>query len=65
MFLEIHMKKTDIYSKSHLRFSNLLFVSPQMTLTADELFGHKICDTYDIETILCRFGPWEVPHAAK
>ena len=42
-----------------------LFVSPQMTLTTDELFCHKICATYDIETILGRFGPWEVPHAAK
>ena len=41
------------------------YVSPQMTLTADELFVHKICVTYDIETILGRFGPWEVPHAAK
>ncbi len=36
--------------------SSALFVSPQMTLTADELFVHNICVTYDIETILGRFG---------
>ncbi len=29
-----------------------LIVSPQMTLTADELIFHKICVPYDIETIL-------------
>ncbi len=46
-----------------LKKRNLLFVSQQMTLTADELILHKICATYDIETILGRFGPWEVPHA--
>ncbi len=27
-----------------------------MTLTADELILHKICATFDIETILGRFG---------
>ncbi len=42
-----------------------IYVSLQMTLTADELICHKICVTYDIETILGRFGPWEVPHAGK
>ncbi len=40
-----------------------LYVSPQMTVKADELILHKICATYDIETILGRFGPLEVPHA--
>ncbi len=43
----------------------IAIVSTQMTLTADELFVHKICVTYDIEMILGRFGPWEVPHAAE
>ena len=42
-----------------------IYVSSQMTLTADELICHKICATYDIETILGRFGPLEVPHAGK
>ena len=51
--------------KEYVSLSIGLYVSPQMTLTADELFVHKICVTYDIETILGRFGPWEVPHAAK
>ncbi len=37
-------------------------VSSQITLTADELICHRICATYDIEMILGRFGPWEVPH---
>ncbi len=34
-----------------------------MTLTADELILHKICATYDTETILGRIGPLEVLHA--
>ncbi len=38
-----------IYSYS---WSCHIIVSSQMTLTADELFVHKICVTYDIETIL-------------
>ncbi len=38
------------------------FVSPQITLTADELFVHKICVTYDIETILGRFGTSRGPN---
>ncbi len=33
--------------------------------SADELFVHKICVAYDLETILSRFGSWEVSHAAK
>ena len=41
------------------------YVSLQMTLTADELISPKVCVTYDIETILGRFGPLEVPHAGK
>ena len=41
------------------------FVLPQMTLTADELILHKISAIYDIEMILGRFGPLEVPHAGK
>ncbi len=35
----------------------VLNVSLQITLTADELILHKISVTYDIETILGRFGP--------
>ncbi len=42
-----------------------IFVSSQMTLTADGLICNKICATYNIETILGRFGPLEVPHAGK
>ncbi len=30
-----------------------------------EVSGTGVCVNYDIETILGRFGPWEVPHAAK
>ena len=40
-------------------------VSSQMTLTADDVIFHKVCATDDIETILGRFGPWEVLHAGK
>ncbi len=36
-----------------------------MTLTADKPIFHKICANGDIESILGRFGPREVPHAAK
>ncbi len=39
--------------------------SLQMTLTADELIFHKICANDDIEAILGKFGPLEVPHTAK
>ncbi len=40
-------------------------MSPQMTLTADELILHKIRATYDIEMILGRFGPLEVPQICQ
>ena len=33
--------------------------------TADGLISHKICANNDIEAILGRFSPWEVPHAGK
>ena len=38
-------------------FSNMViqYVSSQMTLTADEVIFHRICATYDIETIFGRF----------
>ena len=39
-----------------------LNVSPQMTLTADELIVHKICAIYDIETIPGRFGTSQGPN---
>ncbi len=51
--------------KDKLLIFIIINVSPQMTLTADKLIFHKICATYDIETILGRFGPLEVPHAGK
>ncbi len=44
----------------HWYIFGVLNVSPQITLTADELIFHKICVTYDIETTVrileeCRF----------
>ncbi len=51
--------------KTRPGYTLLWYVSSQITLTADELIFHKICATCDIETILGRFGPQEVPHAGK
>ena len=53
-----------IYECIYKRYSGILrplkIVSPQMTLTADELFLHKICVTYGIEMILgSRTNPWD------
>ena len=48
----ISPSKTYYLLKLNWGLSPVPIVSPQMTLTADELILHKICATYDIETKL-------------